>query len=910
VSGSPYRDGEGDSGPRDRATFWSFSEWSGWTPADLAVVVELAREGRYPNPAQLACIRKYTKLLPPQEINPLTVSDLALLVPRADEVASWDEEKWSMLLEVVSGRSVPDDQHMLMIWPVRSKQDLSIRRTRFRDSLRCYRENLELPSLLKCCRAFAGFDLISVVNFLNANWVLSSNGFNWFQFWNSMGAFSAGVVHFTAVARLVDDLVKMYPTIGVNKFKVAQSGVLTGYRNPPFPGFDPVAETAKLADGGGRRGLDPETSLDTFRNIAHEVLGNVIPKPVVWQSFHDFVLSGEWETPGSSSVGRVEWAFGEEKGHFKARKNLVPDVVDLEQLAEDCVKETAQSNIAIIKSELGKIRMAVASDMHTYLKMSWLTKLMGGAYLQWPGVVLEETAEEQNDRMIDMLKELRDRWCLPFDYAAFDHQPNTSELKAIVDVLLDVAHGNVPIEHYQEFATIRDSVLDGFDRATLTVHADKDQTFKVQGGLMSGLRWTSVLGNGWNTVMSVWVQKAMQEMGVSGSDIRRWILGDDSVIVTNSFAKTLLFRLGYQALGAEGSEGKFGIHLGQAEFLRVWYDSAGCHGYQVRSVPGLSQRKPWTSEPWSPESAMSQVYESLRILRRRGADADRCESFWRAVCHVWSQRNHVSLEWLYTPANLGGLGVCPWPGDRLPTTRWPRGERKGLVVLNRTKWRASKIQEAYQSWHPISDASAELLALDLTLNKVCADDVPSVNSALRAHATKPGSFHAEFRPPRWTMPGLKRLRSIGLMLQSLRPVPGSLSDQPFCVGSYGQHALLLSRWNDLAALYRVEQRQGAVREFCNTHIDFGRDLAALQNRGLTRREALDWLFGSMSIGSLTCLHPSLSSVLSRGVFDLISGFILNRILNRYECTQLVNVATTVLEAYLRNSELSRTVYGW
>lgn len=861
-------------------------------------------------------LRPVTSLLPPQSINPLTVEVLRRKVPASDTRAEWDPTRFEALgrLRAMSKPKF-DDETVLAIWPARTKQDLSIRRTRFRDTYQAYKLVGMTDRLWMLAERLPGFDVISVINILNSEFILTDQhcAFSWFDFMDKLGAFASDIAHYGAVVKVVHDLTKKFPVRGFPKFLVQECGVMSGFRNPPFPGFDVVAETRKLAEGGGERGLTANGSIDVFTRLADETL-DTEGSPVEWKGFRDYVVSGDWETSGSSSVGRVEWEFNGEKGDFKARKNLVPDVVDLNRLAEEAYDAKNQDNKAIIKSELGKVRMAVASDMLMYLKMSWLLRLCGGGYLKWEGSTIEEDVFEQTDRMIKMLEMIHKAWNLPFDYAAFDHQPNTDELKAIVRVLVRMARRNVSVDNLLEFDKIADDVVNSFDHSTLSVVDPQGgrHTFRVTGGVMSGLRLTTVLGNGWNTIMTNWVKRVLDSLLVKLPGLGRYIRGDDSAIRNDQYAESLLFRLGYEALGAKGSDGKFGILYGETEFLRTWYDQDGCHGYPARAIPGLQQRKPWSSAPWEDESTMKHVYDTVQILRRRGCPEVRCTAWWRACKIVWSQRLHLSQDWLQVPRALGGLGVEPWDGHTFVVGKWPRLETDSIRVLNQTGWRATQLETKFAPFLPISRPEAETLAGRMVAKKIASDDVPSVNSALHQARQRPERSVFYKLDCEWNAPLTNALITQGRILQT---APASRGYLQLVLGeelasSWGKYGYLKQRWADVSEVFRLRRDSGVMRYFRANHTDFGFDVARLERRGLARFESLGWLFGDLSFNVTHSLHPALTGLLTRSVVLVLTGAIAKMKLRPRLLTQLGAQASTYLEAWLRDSALARVVYSW
>lgn len=885
----------------------------GWAADTFTELLAAGRYGEQPDAKLVSKLRRLTSLLPPSEIPPLTLGALKVGVPKykPDPDIGWTTERLQALTQLrVSGRF--DDEHVLAVWPARTKMDLAIRRSRLRDTYGAYKKAGLVEQFWNRAALLGGFDAISVCNLLNAGFLLTSRGFDWFEFYAALGAFTGGIEHYTAVAKYVNDQAKKYPVQGFPRRMVVESGVMTGFRNPPYPGFSVLHEAEKLAKGLPLAGARARPGgMATFRRLAEKTLRTTADR-VEWISFRDYITSGEWETAGSSTEGVVHWKWGEESGKFKARKNMVPDVVDLEELADACAAFEGQLNKTLIKSELGKIRLAVSSDLYTYLKMSWLTRLMGKCYLRWPGSTIEEDSEAQTDRMIRMLKAICAAWNLPFDYAAYDHQPSTEELLIMMDQFVAVARTNVAPGNSEEFDRVVASIRNGFHVATLSARDGEDaETFRVTGGLMSGLRWTTLMGNAWNTVITAWVKELLAEAGQDMESVEAWVRGDDSAIVTPSYATTLAFRVGYDLVGAEGSDGKFGIHEGRSEFLRVEYSDEGCNGYATRAIPNLTQRKPWNSAPWTEESTMEHIFAAITVLRRRGADGRRLDQWWSSSKEVWSRRKKVSTGWLGVPRSLGGLGIEPWDGVTVPTKGWPKTELSGLEVTNQTDWRALKIQASMPTRLNVTLEESRVLAQQHLADKIASDDVPQVNSVLRQRAQLPDAplktvqdFVMHAKPMEVTVREAKRLRGASCVEGMFR----SLSN--YGPTRFGVWSYLANEFDAVSKVFALRSARGVVRWFMAYCPGFGRDLSWLERHGFSRSAALDWLFGKTSFGVLRVLHPALSELVSVACVRTIETVTHNLKWDRVTLEQFKSKIFQIYEEALVASELSRKVYRW
>lgn len=848
-------------------------------------------------------ISKYTTLLPEQQ--PLTVAELRAKMPRYDGptvnvFTDGREELYSFVVSSKPGKEW--EEKCLLLWPPRSKSDLALRRTRMADVWHAYRRaKLDWPRVVS---QLAAFDYISVMNISLAALLCVKPDFDWWSVWTSFDAFVGGVEHYGVVAKFVNDQVKRHANVSFPRGMMAECGVLTGYRNPPFPGFDVFEQAKDLAEAGTLHGLERSSLAPEWVSAAHVAL-KVAPAAVPWVSLRDYVLKAGWLTSGASSDGRVEWEWGDEHGKFKARKNLVPEVVDLAALADRVEAARSQVNVTIIKAELGKIRLAVSSDLEMYLKMDYLMYYLNHAYKAWPGSTIEETVFEQARRQNDMFDHITENWNLPFDYRGFDHQASTAELQFMMSSLCGDCLHSIDPSHHREFLKVSVDVVESFSHSVLVARdSEEEREYHVTGGLMSGLRVTTLAGNAWNTVMTSLVEKYMRQLGCVDWT-QRWIRGDDSAIVKRTYAETLLFRLCYAAINADGADGKFGIHWGCSEFLRVWYDVSGLQGYAIRAVPGLTQRKPWSPNPWTDEAVLVQLYDNVETLRRRGVADARLSWFWASVKQGWSRRKHVSSFWLQVPSPRG-LGVEPWDGLTSVDRPWPRTKMEGFKITNSTGWTKRQVLEEYASWMPLLETEADFIADARIAGKVAGDDVPQINTVLRAHAVVPD--RAVFKRQLVSFPShfweLVKVQGNKLLRMGRRALEGYSKE----VGGFGSYQHLRQKWIDIAEVLRI--RGGSVlREFTNLVPEFATEVLKLERRGLSRTESVDWLFGTTTWNRTFSLHPMLAGILKDAVCEIMSKTLkLYNVRNVWR--SLGARASSVCEKFLLCAELNTKMFSW
>lgn len=176
-------------------------------------------------------------------------------------------------------------------------------------------------------------------------------------------------------------------------------------------------------------------------------------------------------------------------------------MVELDELEWRVQECHIQENVALIKTELSKIRIAVSSPIEVYLPQAWLVS--GHAYSSWPCNTREEPQWKELARQETMWERLHERECsLPYDFASFDHQPTTAEVMAFQQATNGCARRLIQSHQQSDIEDLTANLLTGFQQATLTSPPGlgAQHTFRVTGGLMPGLRSTSCVGSGWNAI--------------------------------------------------------------------------------------------------------------------------------------------------------------------------------------------------------------------------------------------------------------------------------------------------------------------------------------------------------------------------------------------------------------------------
>lgn len=864
-------------------------------PWDLAALYYYAESGEEEGIARIIDLDRITTLTHTDQQH---VSSFATIVSLAR--ASDSFRRYSF--EYVPPRHVPttvivdDDDVILEYFPLRTKNDGNIRRSRMYDVFQMYIERGMKHDLYYNLTQLSNLDYICVMNILFACTV---HGQEWFDNLAKIGAFNS-LTSFTAWAAGLNVATKKYDVPMDMRLKYAELGNLTGYRMLPFAEFDPVRETEKLAQGGEPHGLITDDWMRIFEYCAEEVMRDTYVRDVEWISLDEFIKSGKSDTSGASSFGTVRYVDGDKTFKFKARKNLVLDVLSLDNILEETYKTLdRQIASAFVKEEPGKLRIAVTGNTGPYYGMDWLNYLSAHCYKSWKMNTLELGRKTEIRAMDDVVAALDESWSLPFDFHAFDHQPTTDEIVKLVEMFVQFCYKNVPRSELDGFIKLVARIVDSFRHAVCTIwHNGLKYVFEVTGGLQSGIRWTSLIGNMWNMVMSTRARKMLLHAAGSIKVIK--IRGDDSSVIAKTYAVCLLMNFAYKAINARGAEGKYGIHYQQTEFLRVWYTNRRLYGYPNRSLIGVTQRKPWNSVPWTSDAVIADILTALGTTERRcGLDLSLQRD---VICKRWAMKRGVDSGYLSLPLGLGGLGLTSWEG-KFCKTKYPRVSKVGIRFLV-PAGTFVRYKEKYD--YELSDQVLKEIQQDQMLSKTTADDVPGVGRILR---DKFDELLTEFKlkPHVWRnfsgpivqlgriVQFLAFVRSI-TVVESLDVVDGLVPDY------YGS--------------FRSEQQAYLDHQYVSKFVDLPRydnpslfsEAKRLEKRlKISRTVALDILFGSYSPSATLTVHPLMAETVVNLVLMCFTQVEISSRMNYY---WIEAYATKEAEDAVQASPLYNRLFMW
>jgi len=858
------------------------------------------RLGLEPDSDLIRIVQGKTDLLPPEQTPVIDRNEMIKRIraskrfsdetePRKKATGKVDLEVWERIMDLRATQADYDSW-----FGYRTKTDIQIKRTSLIVLQRLYR-----GKTIVWRRAMQLMNQLDSIHVSNLLYAVHIHGVEWMEFWARLNAYRS-LESWLYVSYEVNIIVKKYRVSMLDRIQLAEASMV-GYRNPPMPGFDMLKESTALAEGGDEHGW---TNWEhEFRDIARSVMAGHTADYCKYMGLDDWIKSGKAATSGASSYGKVHYEIEGEKGKFKARKNFMTDVVPVDELIS---KTRAALGVgvckAMVKAELGKMRIAVGGDIWTYYSMSWLAYLSNHVQVKWSNNTLEENVNVQMGRQETMLNQLKENYSLPFDYAGFDHQPTTWECQIMADEFFSAGMVNVPEEYRDEWEYIKNECVKNLDNTNMVVNTEgQEYVVRVTGGLQSGIAITSLIGNFWNQIMTRAAKIRMQKLNVPL--IAEYIRGDDSSIICKSYCAALLMRLAYASINAIGKDVKYGIHYEETEFLRIWYSEDRCWGYPNRAIPGLSQRKPWANEPWSFEANTANIFACLRTLERRlGYQLKDLE---QVFAEDWSKHRGLSTSWLRLPVALGGFGLMSFRG-KIPSERLPKVELP-TVVFGVARGSYEQYQFRYADFNLTVGEACELQQLEMT-SKAGADDVRGIVAKYRR---KVKELYKRIRPT-WSDIGLFRVPSVAvskvveqLATQEQKEETIKLVTPP----AFGSARSVQAYWTTLQDVKKVRDIK-PMDIMLERHPLFVHDLKKLESKGMHRTAAIDYLFGKLSGLSYDNMHPMASDIVQAGVANIVAGTMQGAKMSQLSWVSAVVGGTAMVVNSVRRSKYYERLFRW
>nr|UXL82815.1 RNA-dependent RNA polymerase [Conidiobolus heterosporus totivirus 3]UXL82816.1 RNA-dependent RNA polymerase [Conidiobolus chlamydosporus totivirus 1] len=170
-------------------------------------------------------------------------------------------------------------------------------------------------------------------------------------------------------------------------------------------------------------------------------------------------------------------------------------------------------------------------------------------------------------------------------------------------------------------------------------------------GVLSGYRWTSLLGSVLNRAASLWV---MEQTNTQVCDAL--FQGDDAILFTRTLPSINAVEGAYERLGLKINPLKTWLSPTRCEYLHEIYSDNEVVAFPARIARSILWRKPATAPQVGGLSALHSLLDTLRKGARRGLL--NMHLLARTALVRFGSRFTTAeyLEWLDTPVLAGGFG--------------------------------------------------------------------------------------------------------------------------------------------------------------------------------------------------------------------------------------------------------------
>jgi hypothetical protein len=317
-------------------------------------------------------------------------------------------------------------------------------------------------------------------------------------------------------------------------------------------------------------------------------------------------------------------------------------------------KKRKQICKAVQKSEPGKVRAVISSDLALYLKMSYVSQFLEKSLA---GSKLSTLWMSKDDRF-DLWQSMGydGTWRMPLDQSEFDKNVSIRQIKIILKV----------IRWYLEYMNASDEILDmmdliiyGLDGGYVLIGGHR---IEIMNGVLSGWRWTALFDTLVNLVEVFMAKDWVEE----NSNIRVDFLGlnaqgDDDWFKFRTRKEAIAMWLAYESFGLDVNPGKFFLSKHRDEYLRRVMDKDVITGYPARSITSICFRSPIREKESLGGDRVRQGLNKWKLFcERMGAVFYR--SWWMrswykdSVQGVKGFTKKMIDEWMNTNVVAGGIG--------------------------------------------------------------------------------------------------------------------------------------------------------------------------------------------------------------------------------------------------------------
>lgn len=467
---------------------------------------------------------------------------------------------------------------------------------------------------------------------------------------------------------------------------------------------------------------DEELWYQKFEQTFEKVLFSRGKKPREQKTVDWFCKNSDiWCTSGSGfepEVGKLK-VFDkdrEETEEVKKNKWSVRWNMTSGKVKRLLLKRRKQICKAVAKSEPGKVRAVVSSDLSLYLKMSYIS------------TYLDEIMKGRQDSTLFMSEAdrlnlwqkmgLDGTWRMPIDQSEFDKNVSKRQVMIALRCIKKL------LTHFGADSTmlsIMDEVIYAIDGGIIFVGGE---SIEYMNGILSGWRWTALLDTLINlTELDMAVQWVQENSSIKVNLVDYNAQGDDDWIKLKTRREAVAIWLAYESFGLFVNPGKFFLAKDRDEYLRRVMEDNVVTGYPARSVTSICFRSPLSEREGVGAERVRSVFTRWKLFAERIGIRFEDSQLWNHMIRDMKNglkgsttallNRYCKLGVLY-----GGIGVTrdycetPIPGTTVNTPHRMIVEGEGLK-----EW------SAYAEQYGVSEEASNKFAVS-TLNLAGSFGIP------------------------------------------------------------------------------------------------------------------------------------------------------------------------------------------
>lgn len=521
-----------------------------------------------------------------------------------------------------------------------------------------------------------------------------------------------------------------------------------------------------------------------------------------------------WSTTGGaalSGLDKVKIEVNGEDVKVRLTKNVIPWCAGSREEIIEAVESSfgREESTVEVKSETAKLRNIYNFSVYNFIGLFWVLDHI--TEKNFDGTSLGENFDEEMARYETFQDRTRRLISLPIDWAKFDRQVKTWQVKEFWDNVYEATSCSEDVSS---------KIDDGLENSWVK-DPETGEWVLVENGLLSGKPETSMLGGRVNRIscqVAADIFEAITGRKVPAIEVR----GDDAAIWFENYMDAALYYALFCAVG-DANPAKFRAGK-EMEFLRNKFNGQKVSGILIRCLVGITQRKPIASEqPAVKMAKVARMIEQLSTAQRRGSNVQ-LTNFVMSV-KDFIERDESLVGYMGSLKANGGNGI-----GEVETKVWAYDNSLELKGFS-TKW-AEDIEMQRLSKYRLTRSEASKLASDTIASIVATSDDFEVKRILRDRKCRLVRQEKAMKAVEIT--SASRLKEDAISFGVAKSIKAEVAEAKRVARVRGLGLTAVLSPGSMRAIKGVEKRFK-----------------------MSRADAISWLCGEISCNMLRC-HPKIS----------------------------------------------------